>query len=171
MTDRWADLDDTGRATAQTVFVALEAARALGDGAGPAQPSVSAIWSALATGGSLPGGIVSDADLEALLADAAFVAFPRRAAAATPETPIDRRAEGTRIRVIPSRGGVGQCFIAISFDDPRASARRLIAVIDGVEPLEIALPLPVAGAVQVLVDNSDPILVALSDADARLYLV
>lgn len=171
MTDRWAELDAAGRGTAQTLFAALETARCLTDGSIPARPSVSAIWSALATGRRLPGGIVPDADLDALLTDAAFVVFPRRAAAATPQAGLDWRAEGVRIRVIPSRGAPGQSFIAISFDDPTAAAARLIAVIDGSEPLEIDLPPPVSGAVQVLVDNSDPILVALSDADARLYLM
>lgn len=171
MTERWADLDEAGREIARTIFTALNVARDFTDGGGPARPSVSAIWSALATGRPLPGGIVPDADLDALLTDAAFVAFPRRAAAATDSAGIDRRAEGVRVRIVPSRGTPGQSFVAIAYDDPAAAAARLIAVIDGAEPLEIALPQPIAGVVQVLVDNSDPILVALSDPDARLYLV
>lgn len=171
MSDRWGELDQSGRQTAQTIFAALEAARDFTDSRAPTGPSISAIWSALATGRALPNGIVPDDDLDALLTDAAFVAFPRRAAAATPQAGLDRRAEGVRIRIIPSRGAPGQSFVAISFDEPMVAATRLIAVIDGAEPLAIDLPPPVAGAAQVLVDNSDPILVALSDADARLYLV
>lgn len=171
MTDRWQDLDPSGRQVARTIFSALETARGLTDSGARPRPSVSAIWSALMTGRPLPGGIVPDAELDALLTDAAAVAFPRQAAAASAPTGIDRRADGARVRVIPSRGVAGQSYLAISFDDPALSVGRLIAVHDGAEPLEIALPAPVAGMVQILVDNSDPILVALADTDARLYLV
>ncbi|WP_281685086.1 hypothetical protein [Thalassobaculum salexigens] len=171
MTDRWRDLEGDGRRTAETIFSALDVARGLTDCRAPSRPSVSAIWSALATGRALPGGIVPDADLDALLADAASVAFPRQAAAATPQDGIDRHADGARLRVVPSLGAPGQSYLAISFDDPTATASRLIAVGDGAEPLVFALPPPVDGTVQILVDNSDPILVALADADARLYLV
>ncbi len=171
MTGRWRELDAGGRRTAETLFAALDAARDLTDSRVPARPSVSAIWSALVTGRPLPGGIRPGADLDALLADAALVVFPRQAAASTPRTEIDRLTEGARLRVVASRGAPGQSFVAISLDDPAAAPGRLIAVHDGAEPLEIGLPPSVDGLVQVLVDNSDPILVALADADARLYLV
>lgn len=171
MTDRWQDLDDGGRETARAVFTALDGARALTDAAMQAGPSISAIWSALVTGRPLPPGIVPSADFDALLVDAATIAIPRQAAAATPDSGIDRQAEGARLRVIPSRGGPGQSYLTITFEDQTTGAARLIAVIDGAEPLEIALPVPVAGAVQLLLDNSEPILAALTDPDSRLFLV
>lgn len=164
-------MEGEGRREAETVFSALDLARGLTDCRATGRASISAIWSALATGGPLPAGIVPDADLDALLADAACVAFPRQASAATPQVGIDRRADGARLRIVPSLGAAGQSYLAIAFDDPTATATRLIAVGDGAEPREIALPPPIDGTVQVLVDNSDPILVAVADADARLYLV
>jgi hypothetical protein len=171
MTERWRDLDAAGRQVAQAVFVALDGARGLTDARVRPRPSVSAIWSALASGRPLPVGLVADDDLDALLAEAALVAFPRSAAAATAPTGVDRRVDGARIRVTASLGAPGQSYLTLSFEDAAVAAARLIALVDGAEPVELALPPAVAGAVQVLLDNSDPILVALTDDEARLYLV
>ncbi|WPZ32198.1 hypothetical protein T8K17_13200 [Thalassobaculum sp. OXR-137] len=181
MTAGWNALDRDGQEIAATVFVALDAARALSDGAArsvssAARPSPSAIWSALATGRPLPAGIEADADLDALLADAAAVAFPRPAAAATPQAAslpasIDRRAEGARIRVVASRGAPGQSYVTVALEETAVPVTRLIVVLDARAPVEVALPAPRAGAIQLLVDDADPLLGALRDADARLYLV
>ena len=171
MTETWQGLQDPARETARSVFAALDGARALTDATAPPRPSLSAIWSALVSGRPLPPGIVMDGDLDALLADAAVIAMPRQAAAATEPDGVDRRAEGAQVRITPSRGGPGQSYLTVTFEDPTVGATRLIAVTDGAAPLEIPLPPSVAGAAQVLLDNADPILVALADPDSRLYLV
>lgn len=190
MTGRWRDLGEGGRRTAVAVFAGLDGARALADtpadvpadaGAvppGTARPSASAVWSALVGGHPLPAGTLGDADLEALVAQAAWLEIPRAAAAATAPEAVDRAARGVRLRVVPSRGGPGQSYLLVSFDataGPTAGLEpapgRLIAVVDNAEPVQIALPAPVDGAVQILLDNTDPVLAALTDPDCRLYFL
>lgn len=183
MTCRWQDLDPPGRRTAAAVFAALDGARRLADAHGSsdldgrdvARPSISAVWAALVGGHPLPSGLVPDADFEALLAQAAALVIPRTAAAATrpdrTDDGVDRQAEGARVRVVPSRGGAGQSYVIVTFQDPDLSATRLFAVTDDSAPVQADLPAPVAGSVQLLLDTSDPLLVALTDPNSRLYLV
>ena len=186
MSGRWQDLDSAGKEVARTIFDALETAHGLSDGGATPRPSASAIWSALTTGRALPAGLTSDADLEAMLAAAATIVFPRRAAAATPpasrrgetsrdaaegDAVIDRSTEGARVRLVPSRRPSTQSYLVISFEDPLATASRLLMLVAGAAPIEIALPPPVGGTIQLLVDNADPSLAVLADEDARLFLL
>lgn len=184
MTGCWQDLDPPGRRTAGAVFAVLDGARRLADAHGSgdadgrdvARPSISAVWAALVGGHPLPSGIVPDADFEALLAQAATLVIPRTAAAAATrpdrtDDGVDRQAEGARVRVVPSRGGAGQSYVILTFQDPDLSATRLFAVTDDSAPVQADLPAPVAGSVQLLLDTSDPLLVALTDPNSRLYLV
>lgn len=198
MTGRWQHLGESGRRTAAAVFAGLDGARALADAstateadaAGTtARPSASAVWSALVDGRSLPAGAVGDPDFEALVAQAARIEIPRAAAAATEPDAVDRAAAGVRLRIVPSRGGPGQRYLLVTFDgtadEPSYPDRptdaltggtaraptRLIAVRDDVAPLEIPMPVPVDGAVQILLDDTDPVLAALTDPDCRLYFL
>ena len=176
MSGRWQELDGPGKAVARTIFTALDTARSLSDGPQTDRPSASAIWSALTTGRALPAGLISDGDLEAMLSAAAMIAFPRQAAAATSPAVsqgavVDRSTEGARIRVVPSRQPSAQSYLVISFDDPVAAAGRLLMLVEGSEPLDIALPPPVAGVIQLLLEDNDPSLAVLADEDARLYLL
>lgn len=198
MTGRWRDLGEGGRRTAGAVFAGLDGARVLADAladapadvrtdaeagtSATARPSASAVWSALVGGRPLPAGTAGDADLEALVAQAAWLEIPRAAAAATAPEAVDRAAGGVRLRVVPSRGGPGQSYLLVSFDatdgpttGPTGGAEpapgRLIAIVDNAEPVQIALPAPVDGAVQILLDNTDPVLAALTDPDCRLYFL
>lgn len=183
MTGRWQDLDPPGRRVAGAVFAALDGARLLADAHGSgdfngrdaARPSISAVWAALVGGHPLPPGLVPDADFEALLAQAAALVVPRTAAAATRpdriDGGVDRQAEGGQVQVVPSRGGPGQSYMTVTFLDPDLAATRLFAVTDDSAPVQVDLPAPVAGSIQLLLDNSDPILVALTDPNSRLYFV
>ncbi|MCR9073105.1 MAG: hypothetical protein NXI18_15435 [Alphaproteobacteria bacterium] len=187
MTGRWQDLDMAGRRTAGTVFAALDVARELADAGGAVsddavagarewgRPSISAVWAALVGGQSLPSDVVATADIEALLATAALAVIPRSAAAASPDDgsarEIERRVDGVRVRIVPSRAGPEHRFLTVTFQGPGSTATRLYAVVDGRTPVDVALPPPVSGSVQLLVDTTDPILAALTDPDSRLYLV
>lgn len=171
MNGRWQDLGGPGREQAATVFAALDGARQLVDTAGPARPSHSAVWSALVSGRPLPAGVEPGPDLEAMLDRASVGALPRLAAAATEAVGIDRRAAGVRIRVIPSRSGEGPSYLVIGFDDPTARAGRLVVTADGAAPVELTLPEMTGGSVQILLDDGAPILAAVADPDARIFLV
>lgn len=183
MTGRWRDLDEPERESARAVFAALDNARllsdsqvdaladALADAEVPASPSMSAIWSAMVSGNPLPVGVRSGPELDALLARASVAAIPRLAAAATGAQAVDRRAQGVRVRVVPSRAEAKQSYLIIAFDDPGAEVARLVVTADLGEPVELSLPPPVGGTVQVLLDDDAPVLLALADPDARIYLI
>lgn len=172
MSNAWDDLDAEGRAVAHAVFAALDGADRLTDGETvPAGASASAVWSALVNGRPLPAGTPAGPDLEAMLDRAAVAAMSRRAAAATPGEGVDRRAAGARVRVVPSRADTRQSYLTVSLDDPAASAVRLLVLVDRGPAVEVALPAMVDGTVQILLDDDAPVLAALTDPDARLYLV
>lgn len=171
MTGRWRGLNEPERETARTVFAALDAARRLADAGGPARPSPSAIWSALVSGSPLPADVDGGADLEAMLAQSSVAAIPRLAAAATPGVNVERRGAGVRVRLVPARGDGGMTYLTIAVDDPGMAASRLIVVLDGRAPLQLDLPEPVAGVVQILLAGDAPILAGLTDPESRLYLV
>jgi|GEM_PF-7014595 len=175
MTDRWEDLDERGRDTARAVFAALEAARQLeGASRQPSErpaASPSAVWSALVAGGPLPAAVVPGPDLEAMVERAAVAVFPRQAAAAIETGALDRRAPGVRVRIVASRADAGQSYVILTFDDPALAPARLVVLPRDGRPVDLDLPVAVDGAVQVLLDNTAPILAALTDPDARLYLV
>jgi hypothetical protein len=108
---------------------------------------------------------------EGLIRDNPVVAFPRAAAAAD-DLSVDRRlADGFRIRLVPSRSTTGQTYVIIDLPlGASASASSLFIVRADAMPWKFRLPQPMHGQVQLLAENSSPLVVGLSDPEAEVFL-
>ena len=195
MTD-WQDAGHEGREMAARVFDALENSAALrasltqifgepreGAASGTDQvsgrPSTSDLW-AFATGiESRPSSVLAAAllrdpsvrqDLAAMLARAAVGEVPQVAAAATALSVRDRKGQGFSLRLLPSRANPAQTYVLIRLEDPEQPAARLVAMTRDGTVATLDLDAADQDEIQMLCASDDPIIQAIADPEARIWL-
>jgi hypothetical protein len=196
----WDELDTDDLRTSSRVFASLEARAALRDritqtsgtraDIGSRPPSPSELW-AFATGGmSRPSPALAAAllrrpqarqDLAELLDRVAVANAPRVAAAATSTAAssragtaqvgeIDRVGEGFSLRLLPSRADPAHTYLIIRLDRSERIVTRLVALTGEGETRTLDLEAADQDEIQMLCASDDPILQAIADPEARLWL-
>lgn len=183
MTDGWNNLDERDRDLQSEVFVASMVADEVLAAPDPdAEPIL---------GASTVFALADDPDIElddetrlrlaerprlaelfsGLIRDDPIVAFPRAAAAADDAT-VDRRlADGFRIRLVPSKSTSGQTYVIIDLPlGSAAPASALFIVRADAMPWKIRLPQPMHGQIQLLAEDSSPLVTGLADPEAEVFL-
>lgn len=183
MTDGWNSLSEGQRARAAEVFVALVVADEV-LGAPLERGRVGLTAARVFALASDPEAELDDearrdlegsprlAELfEGLIRDRPMVVFPRAAAAAD-DVSVDRRlADGFRIRLVPSQSTIGQTYVIIDLPLGRATpASSLFIVRVDAMPWKIRLPQPMHGQIQLLAENSSPLVIGLSDPESEVFL-
>lgn len=150
-----------------------EAARA------PDRPSPSALW-AFATGTEsqpsprLAAALLRDPslhlDLAAMLAGAAIGEAPRVAAAATTIKVTERVGQGFSLRLLPSRANPAQTYVLIRLEDPEQFAARLVAMTGAGTVATLDLDAAAQDEIQMLCASEDPIIQAIANPEARIWL-
>jgi hypothetical protein len=108
---------------------------------------------------------------QGVIRDNPTVAFPRAAAAAD-DGAVDRRlADGFRVRLVPSRSTAGQTYVIIDLPLGRAAPASSLFIVRADEmPWKIRLPQPMHGQIQLLAENSSPLVIGLRDPGAEVFL-
>lgn len=186
----WDELDTDDVRTASHVFASLEARAALRGrlvetDVGSRPPSPSELW-AFATGGmSRPSPELAAAllrqprarrDLADML-DRVSVANAQRvaAAASSPDATsqvgeIERVGEGFSLRLLPSRADPAHTYLIIRLDRSERIVTRLVALTGEGETRTLDLEAADQDEIQMLCASDDPILQAIADPEARLWL-
>lgn len=182
MTSAWRNLGPRQRQAAARMFEALDtvdtiresvasaASRRIGFGdlyafaSDPDRPMSSELVEALRADRRL------EEDLVRLLDRTAVYRFPRAAAASS--GPVARRdGELFRIALRPSRAEPSQVYIVIELVDLDAAPPQLIYVCRRGRPCEKhRLPVAHDGAIQILADANSPLVQALRDGGAEVFL-
>jgi hypothetical protein len=188
MTD-WQDMGPEGRETAGRVFEALEVGGALRQAVAESGsteeraadlPSPSTLWAFVTGTEARPSPELASAllrapslraDLAAMLARAALGEAPRVAAAATAITASERQGHGFSIRLLPSRANPAQTYVLIRLDDPEQPAVRLVAMTPDGMTATLDLDAENQDEIQMLCASEDPIIQAIADPEARIWLM
>lgn len=120
---------------------------------------------------ALAGDAKAAADVEGLLRKFRLMHMPRLAAAS--DGAARRRvSDAATLTLTPSRARQGQLYVVLELTDPAASApRQLMVRQTGGGWLRRALAQFADGRMQLLVEEDDPLIAALSDPEAEVYLV
>ena len=143
------------------------------------RPSPSALW-AFAVGtesrpsSDLAAALLRDPSvrrvLAAMLGRAATGESPQVAAAATARTVSERLGQGFSLRLLPSRANPAQTYVLIRLEDPEQPAARLVAITGDATVVTLDLDAADQDEIQMLCPSDDPIIRAIADPEARIWL-
>ena len=102
--------------------------------------------------------------------DGALYAIPQAIAASTAEFP-ERRVDGCRVRVLPSRADSGTYYVIVELTDQIDRAPNLLIIYDPADRIEqLPLPAPVDGVIQLLIDEAGGVPAMLRDPKSAIFL-
>ncbi|MBM3511265.1 MAG: hypothetical protein FJX61_14180 [Alphaproteobacteria bacterium] len=173
--------DPDTEARAAAIFEALDQARVLAEPAAAATPPAIAptrlyafaLAADAAADPALAARLARDEAVgrafAALLARLAYVRFPALAAAAAGALRV-RTAGPHRIRFEPSRAEPTQTYVVIELAPGTEAPQSLFVCSEGWRTHKAALPPAPRQVIQLLYANDDPLLVALLDPAAEVFL-